>query len=332
MTKRDNRASENMVALPSIAFLLAKEPPASDLTLPPIAPSRNSDPAHEQQQLATPPLTERSSSSPRSIEIDVSTTADVDGSLNHLQVLLSLPELPVAAAIDVARELLHDSSIKPAYDQGWFKPTSPMNVFSKRIEGHIAGKSLDDLVDCFFRRDESRELYGERVSKPRKLVKKASLEEPQETKVLDSESLARRKKRQEADEAHRIAENDRRDRHRNSQMESHRRCPDLAAECGSEHAKAEKKTRFQSGKGPGKDDQLWAAIYAHEMAGRVVQSVNDQRIQSVMVAQLLLKLVIQQQELLNNAQRELSHYKSARESFPTHPDYAGWKRKRDDME
>ncbi|EXJ71786.1 uncharacterized protein A1O5_05596 [Cladophialophora psammophila CBS 110553] len=255
----------------------------------------------------------------------------------HLRSLLDRPEPKLAAVVQAASDLLDDSAIRPAYNQGWFKPTSPMNKFSKRLEDKIAGKSLDELVDGFFCRDESRELYGERVSKPRpKLEKKTASKEMQATDDLDPELLAREKRRQEADEAHRITENDRRDRHRESQKESHRRCSDLAAECGAEHAKAEKKTKTQAGKGPGKDDQLWTAIYAHEMAGRVVQSINDRRRRAETVVQLLLRFLIrQQQDLLpdRGARRSSSECgSSTSESFLSQPGYVGQKRTWDDME
>ncbi|KIX94457.1 uncharacterized protein Z520_09843 [Fonsecaea multimorphosa CBS 102226] len=288
--------------------------------------------AHE--QLLTPPLTVSSCSSVCSMDsgIDADVDGDGDGDIAHVRTLLDLPEPKLAAAVNYAKELLHDPAIKPAYNQGWFKPTSPTNKFSKRIEERISGKSLDELVDGFFRRDESRELYGERVSKPRRPMKKLPLRETQGMEELDPELMAKKRRRQEADEAHRIAENDRRDRHRESQMESHRRCPDLAAECGAEHARAEKKTRIQSGKGPGKDDQLWTAIYAHEMAGRVVQTVNDRRKQAEMVVQLLLQALIRQQDLLDSARRSPSQCDSSYETVPSPPGYVGRKRTRDDRE
>ncbi|KIW31878.1 uncharacterized protein PV07_03467 [Cladophialophora immunda] len=313
-------------------FLLDHSLPCKGPILPPLYNAEDEStsalPAHE--QLLTPPPTVRGSSSVCSTDTDVDT--DVDAGIGQLRTLLNEPEPKFVAAFDLAQELLHDSAIKPAYDQGWFKPTSPTNKFSKRIEDRIAGKSLDELVDGFFRRDECRELYGERVSKPRKIAKTAPAGETQGVEELDPESMAKKKKRQEADEAHRLAENDRRDRHRESQMESHRRCPDLAAECGTDHAKAEKKTRIQSGKGPGKDDQLWTAIYAHEMAGRVVQSVNDRRRRAEEMVQLLLQVLIRQRELLDSPQRRLSHCDSTIDTFLSHPGHVGRKRTRDDME
>ncbi|OQU98403.1 hypothetical protein CLAIMM_04197 [Cladophialophora immunda] len=277
-------------------FLLDHSLPCKGPILPPLYNAEDEStsalPAHE--QLLTPPTTVRGSSSVCSTDTDVDT--DVDAGIGQLRTLLNEPEP------------------------------------NKRIEDRIAGKSLDELVDGFFRRDECRELYGERVSKPRKIAKTAPAGETQGVEELDPESMAKKKKRQEADEAHRLAENDRRDRHRESQMESHRRCPDLAAECGTEHAKAEKKTRIQSGKGPGKDDQLWTAIYAHEMAGRVVQSVNDRRRRAEEMVQLLLQVLIRQRELLDSPQRRLSHCDSTIDTFLSHPGHVGRKRTRDDME
>ncbi|KIW85818.1 hypothetical protein Z517_01210 [Fonsecaea pedrosoi CBS 271.37] len=301
-------------------ILLSREPVRKSLTC--------SIPTHEQP--LTPPPSVSSHSSVCSSETDIGAVAHAG--IAHLQTLLDLPEPKLADAVRVAKELLRDSAVMPAYNQGWFRPNAQDNKFNKRIEDRIAGKSLDELVEGFFHRDEARELYGERVSKPRKVVKRAPSAERDGMEDLDPELRAKKKRRQEADEAHRMAENDRRDRHRESQMESHRRCPELAAECGAEHAKAEKKSKIQSGKGPGKDDQLWSAIYAHEMAGRVVQSVNDRRRRAEEVVQVLLRFLIQQKDLLGGPQRRFSESDPSSATSFSHPCHVGRKRSQDDME
>jgi hypothetical protein len=167
------------------------------------------------------------------------------------------------------------SQIDNPYKQGWFQPDSQ---YSQRLEEKLKGKGLGDLVEAFFYRDENRALYGDRVTIPRKQA-------PEESQT-----------RKESQKKHGEQEEARRNRHRECQHDSHERCPEIAAECGADHAKETKITRTQAGKGPGKDEQLYAAIYAQEMAGRLVQALNDRLKRAEKVVQLLLQIVDRQDE------------------------------------
>lgn len=223
---------------------------------------------------------------------------DQDGELARLQGLLKWHDPDISAIMQCTSALLVDD-VRPAYDQGWFQPTASGNEFSKRLEGKIVGKGMDELVRAFFFRDENRETYGERVSIPRKYFRQGAWSEDSSVQgEVDPEDLVKWKKREESTKAHQKVEKGRRDRHRDLQRQGCLRCCDISTECGCEHAKEVKdkeQIRSQGGKGPGKDEQLWTAIYQHELAGRVLQSVNDGRKRAEKTVELLLEFMVRQQ-------------------------------------
>jgi len=145
--------------------------------------------------------------------------------------------------------------------------------------------NMDELVASFFERDASRATYGDRVVIPRRPHDK---KQKSESPKFDGEpSLEGRSGKK----PHAVLEQERRERHREFQNQSCSRSPDIAAECGGEHAEEIKEARTQRGKGPGKDEQLCTAIYSQELSGRVVQSEHDGRTRAEKVAWTLLELL-----------------------------------------
>lgn len=256
------------------------------------------------------------------------TTDAIDFEMARLEALLAQPEPDMTAVMQCVAEIL-DDSVRPAYDQGWFRPG---NKFSDRLEAKIAGKGMDELVSDFYTRDENRATYGERVPIPRKSAKeKAGSEIASTEDESDPTMLAQLEKREDSRKQHQVVERIRRDRHRDLQMEGYLRCCDITVKCGSEHAKADKETRSQGGKGPGKDEQLWAAIYAHEMSGRVVQTVNDGRKRAEKVARLLLQFMLRQRSGSMGVHQEQSD-SCGRPSHLNRPGHLSLKRSRHDFD
>lgn len=282
--------------------------------------------------LPSPPLTVTGPSSDYSVD----TITDTDLDVHVLEKLVEQAEPDVAAVVQSATTLLDDSQMGPAHGQGWFQPNPLLNEYSARLEKKLGVKGLDELVEAFFYRDESRALYGERVVIPRKVAKTspAPKDLEQTEQQPDSMPLEKPKSEEDGNKRHQKQEGDRRDRHRDLQHDSHQRCPEIAAECGAEHAKELKQTRTQAGKGPGKDEQLCTAIYAHEMAGRVVQALDERRRRAEYVAQLLVKLLQRQGHSTSGEPREMRCYshRPLHRKPVSRPDYVGVKRSPEDME
>lgn len=176
-------------------------------------------------------------------------------------------------------------TLRPAHAQGWYQPSHEGNKFCKKLEDRIHGMNMNELVASFFKRDASRATYGDRVVIPRRPHdKKQKSESPNFEGELALEVRSGKK-------PHAVLEQERRERHREFQNQSCSRSPDIAAECGGEHADESKEARRQRAKGPGKDEQLCTAIYSQELSGRVVQSEHDGRTRAEKVAWLLLELL-----------------------------------------
>ncbi|OCT51547.1 hypothetical protein CLCR_08947 [Cladophialophora carrionii] len=254
--------------------------------------------------------------------------------LSSLERTLNQADPEIAAVVQSARNMLESSKIEPAYVQGWFRPD---NEYSKRLEEKLQGMGLPELVEAFFYRNETRALYGDRVIIPRRSAPKGQEPSASRQKLEDTpypEVSERMNYKQESQKKHGEQEEARRNRHRSCQHDSHARCPEVAAECGAEHAKSIKDTRTQAGKGPGKDEQLYAAIYTQEIAARLVQALNDRCIRAETTVRLLLQSL--QPPGRNASSRapdaDYSQSASPRTSF-SKPSYVGIKRRRgDDME
>ncbi|KIX08147.1 uncharacterized protein Z518_02803 [Rhinocladiella mackenziei CBS 650.93] len=239
-----------------------------------------------------------------------STSADVEHDFEgSLEDLLKPAEPDFLSLHHCISELL-DTSVKPAYKQGWYRPHSPGNEVSHKLEDKIRGLDRDSLVQTFFSRNEERIPYGERVTIPKRLTdERAASEIPSLIIEADPVALARRKRNKESSENHKEVEKKRRDQHRKLQKQSHLRCGDVVAECGDEHAREQKaSTRSQSAKGPGKDEQLWAAIYAQELAARVVQSEHDRRKRAEKIIRVLLQFIRRQMNPNLGAQEEQDRF------------------------
>ena len=238
-------------------------------------------------------VTAPTSTGPSSIEIETELERE-----RVLVELLDRSDVDAIALTHCISELL-DDDVQPAYRQGWFRPDAPDNEFTARLEEKIQGLGRDDLVKEFFTRDDRREAYGERVSVPRRANSTGS----EDSSLTDKTDSTQVTKADISSARHRKVEKRRRNRHRGLQMQSDLRCCEITAECGKEHAKAEKEkqvdghpTKSKGAKVPGKDEQLWTAIYAHEFSGRVVQSEHDGRKKAEKVIWLLLQFIARQQK------------------------------------
>lgn len=184
-------------------------------------------------------------------------------------------KLDIASLRQTVRQELH-GQIRPAYNQGWYQPNDHENKFRRKLEDRIEGMSMNELVTSFFTRDNNRATYGDRVVIPRRPLNKEKSQSP----AVEG-----------AKKPHAVLEQERRERHRDFQNQSCTRSPDIAAECGGEHADESKAARTQRAKGPGKDEQLCTAIYSQELSGRVVQSEHDGRLRAEKMAWMLLDLI-----------------------------------------
>ena len=259
------------------------------------------------------------------------THAAIDLDAAKLETLLKNADGDLSSVVEAVNDVLEESDIKAPYDQGWYQPNSSSNRFSRRLEPKLEGKKLDDLVQEFFHRDESRAVYGDRVIIPRRPVEDISAsDDPTLQSALDPGQ--RIKEEDKKTTGHRKNEEKRRIRHRELQQASHIRCPAIAAECGAEQAQADKETRSQAGKGPGKDDQLCASIFTQEMAGRTVQALNDRCKYLESLLQLLLKCLPQNQDPLVGAKPTQLRSPDTERTSPVRSTYVGVKRSRDEME
>lgn len=231
---------------------------------------------------------------------------DHDLGFDRLQNLISQPELDVNAFIHCISNLL-DGPVEPAYGKGWYRPHASDNAFSSKLEEAIRGFSQDELVEAYFFRRESRQPYGALPSRvsfscSRKVSdeKEASLKS-QKPNQPDAGAFGRRERQQRASEQHAEIEQKRRCRHRYCQMQSDLRCSEIAFRCGEQHARIEHDklaktrengTKFQSAKGTGKDEQLFAAVYAHELGGRIVQLEHDGRKRAERIIHMLCGLLL----------------------------------------
>jgi hypothetical protein len=261
------------------------------------------------------------------------TDAETGLDLSSLERTLNQGDHDVAAVVQSARNMLESSEIEAAYVQGWFQPD---NEYSKRLEEKLQGLKLPDLVEAFFYRDETRALYGDRVIIPRRPAPKEqeASESPKTEDASHPEASEKPNNKQESQKKHGEQEEARRNRHRSCQHDSHARCPEVAAKCGAEHARSIKETRTQAGKGPGKDEQLYAAIYTQEMAARLVQALNDRCIRAETTVRLLLQTLQspRQNTSYDLPEADYLHYASPRATFDK-PSYVGLKRGRgDDIE
>ncbi|KAI1616259.1 hypothetical protein EDD36DRAFT_415163 [Exophiala viscosa] len=210
--------------------------------------------------------------------------SDHELGLEGLQDLISRPDVDVNALIQRIFEFLN-GPMQPAYEQGWYRPDASDNAFSRRLEEAISILGRDELAEAYFFRQEGREPYGyspHGISCARKTstMKQTDVGSPTLTQP-DPGPMAKPEKQQKNS-----SEQERRCRHRYCQMQSDLRCSEIAFRCGEQHARIEHdkiaKTRengskCQSAKGTGKDEQLFAAVYAHELSARIVQLEHDGR-------------------------------------------------------
>ncbi|EXJ86050.1 hypothetical protein A1O1_06419 [Capronia coronata CBS 617.96] len=268
----------------------------------------------------------------------------IDRPETALEDVLSQQDPDKILLADLVSNFLH-GSVAPAYNQGWYRPQSPNNKFSHRLEAKVSAHTRDDLVREFFRRNEARQTYGEQVTIPRRpdqgkvgldLSKKNITTQAECSRTIDCSpnESTRLLKYQGAREEHRELERSRRDRHRDLQMQSALRSCEIAADCGETHADEEKLvqgTRRTRAKGPGKDEQLYTAIYSHEFSARVVQSEHDGRKRAEKMVQLLLQYLVREQRPDLNAVRELCR-RDIRSSSSTAHSEERHKRPRSDSE
>ncbi|EXJ58567.1 hypothetical protein A1O7_05994 [Cladophialophora yegresii CBS 114405] len=250
--------------------------------------------------------------------------------LSSLERTLDQVDPEFAALVQSARNMLESSKIDPAYPKGWFQPD---NEYGKRLEEKLEGLELPDLVEAFFYRNETRALYGDRVIITRRSAPKGNVPPASPRKLEDTsypEVPGKLNHKKESQKKHGEQEEARRNRHRSCQHDSHARCPEVAAECGAEHAKSIKDTRTQAGKGPGKDEQLYAAIYTQEIAARLVQALNDRCIRAETTVRLLLQSLQPSRRSASCGARDADYLRkgSPGTSF-SKPSYVGIKRCRD---
>ena len=242
---------------------------------------------------------------------------DTKSNVRRLEDDVDHTELDLLEVIESAHCVLAGAPLQRPYAQGWFQPG---NEYSSRLEEKLEGRMLEDVVEAFFFRDDSRALYGERVTIPRKRF-------PEDAQ----------QRRKESQKRHGEQEGARRTRHRERQHDSHERCPEIAASCGAAHAQEIKVTRTQAGKGPSKDEQLYAAIYAQEMAARLVQALNDRHERDVRVVRMLLQALQLEQRrrgsrsgvVIANSRADDGRYSSPSRTL-SQRGYVGIKRKRED--
>ncbi|KAK4949770.1 hypothetical protein LTR10_011612 [Elasticomyces elasticus] len=225
-----------------------------------------------------------------------------DFALERLQDLISQPKVDANVLTQHISTLL-DVPVQHPYEQGWYRPHASDNIFSKRLEEAIFGLSRDELAEAYFFRQEDREPYGyfsHGISCSRKSSEKKQVGwESPGLSPPDTEPMVKREKQQKNS-----SEQERRCRHRYCQMQSDLRCSEIAFQCGEQHAKIEHdriaKTRengskCQSAKGTGKDEQLFAAVYAHELSARIVQLEHDGRKRAETIVQMLCQSLLQSQ-------------------------------------
>ncbi len=117
---------------------------------------------------------------------------------------------------------------------------------------------------------------------------------------MDHAGFVKWQKQKQQSANHAEIEQKRRCRHRECQRVSDLRCPEVAFRCGEEHAKLKKEEakenmgKTQSAQGSGKDEQLYAAIYAHEFSARVVQLEHDGRKRAEAIVPRLWQLLFRQ--------------------------------------
>lgn len=235
------------------------------------------------------------------------------------------------AIVQDAIHFLGECQIDPPFAQGWFKPE---NEYNRRIEEELGElKYLEQLVAAFFYRDEARPLYGDRVTRPRRQAS-ALLEAQSQSENRDPALLEKLEKKREVQGKHQQQEEQRRDRHRECQHDSHERCPEIAARCGAEHAReAKPSTRSQAGKGPGKDEQLYSSIYTQELAGRLVQALNTRLRRAEDMVRALVELLQEQPSSARVVSELRPYHREAVNGVPAcHVGYVGTKRPREDSE
>ncbi|KAI1630186.1 hypothetical protein EDD37DRAFT_672080 [Exophiala viscosa] len=263
--------------------------------------------------------------------------SDHELGLEGLQDLISRPDVDVNALIQRIFEFLN-GPMQPAYEQGWYRPDASDNAFSRRLEEAISILGRDELAEAYFFRQEGREPYGyspHGISCARKTstMKQTDVGSPTLTQP-DPGPVAKPEKQQKNS-----SEQERRCRHRYCQMQSDLRCSEIAFRCGEQHARIEHdkiaKTRengskCQSAKGTGKDEQLFAAVYAHELSARIIQLEHDGRKRAETIVRLLCQLLLRSQGVKcgGGANRHLSR---SPPHFPRdHSIVAGVKRFADD--
>ncbi len=263
--------------------------------------------------------------------------------LSSLDRILDLAQPDINLIVHHVTTLLEDSPMEPAFAQGWFQPG---NKYSVRLEEKLAGLRLGEAANAFLYRNETRKLYGDHVILPRKqetepsttseaTVPEGTLGTSPAEKLEEKTSAPKDRQHQEADRRnrHQKQEEDRRNRHRSCQHDSHERCPEIAAECGAEHAKKDKLTRTQEGKGPGKDEQLFSSIYTQEMAARLVQALNERHKRDQNVIRFLLELLQRQHNpSLTTLDSPPDQYEVSQRTSPSIPSYVGMKRGREEVE
>jgi hypothetical protein len=289
-------------------------------------------------QIPSPSLTV--SRSPSICDADV--TTDNGPKLGELERILGETEPDFHELALEAQAILDDDRLEPAYPQGWYQPSSE---YSTRLEQKLAGMTIDETVLAFFYRNLQRALYGDRVTFPRRppLKDATPSASPDPSSDMTFSHMEERSTQRDLGQSnHRRQEEARRNRHRDCQHDSHERCAEIAAACGAEYAKEKKDTKIQAGKGPGKDEQLYAAVFMKELSGRVVQQLNDKRRKAEKVARLLLDCLQRQQQQQQQPQQPqhkppvevhdpplplqgLPHDFASRQS-----DYVGVKRARED--
>lgn len=193
-----------------------------------------------------------------------------------------------------------DDTVRPAHNQGWYRPCSSENQFAAELEPWIRGQSMNELVETYYKRDPSRATYGERVTIPRRTGGKEKSQSPEMGTGMSEEEVKRdfvkdpRGHGVRREKTHAEKEQERRTHHRELQKEGDFRSPDIVVVCGIEHADKMKETNTQRAKGPGKYEQLCMAILSQELGGRVVQSEHDGRLRAERIVWMLADWMLRQ--------------------------------------
>ena len=205
--------------------------------------------------------------------------------------------------MDAVRQCISDildDNVRPAHNQGWYRPCSPDNQFAAELEPWIRGQSMTELVETYYKRDPNRATYGERVTIPRRIGTKDKSQSPEMSIGMSEEELTKDLVKPvpvpgvRREKTHAEKEQERRTHHRELQKEGDFRSPDIVVVCGIEHADKMKETNTQRAKGPGKYEQLCMAILSQELGGRVVQSEHDGRLRAERIVWMLLDWMLRQ--------------------------------------